>query len=380
VAKREFLQLAHTYKPEKHGIAGHWTSDKLDGQRCFWDGGVSRGVPKKNVPWANTAKDARYKIPQIATGLWSRYGNVIHAPEWWLDELPLCFLDGEGYCEDIRYRQELSSIIKQLIPNSEDWKKPKFYVFGIPPIEEIFKSGWIKNVNFTKYIDGDKCRAFIGSYDFLYASTPNTTSRSVYHKLDEILTGNIVALRHQQYELDFNTTIAIKQVAHRLEIATSVPGGEGIVVRNPDSKWQAERCHSLLKVKGEDDAEAVVIGYTAGKLTDLGSKHLGYVGALIIDFRGSKMELAGLNDGERVMIDINVEHAAKAAGEDPVMTELLSKQFAYDWAVNHPGQEVPKHFDSLLIPKGSIVTIKYRGLSKDGIPQEARYWRKREDV
>jgi len=366
VAKREFLQLAHTYKPEKHGIAGHWTSDKLDGQRFFWDGGVSRGILKKNVPWANTAKDDRYKIPQIATGLWSRYGNVIHAPEWWLDELPRCFLDGEGYCEDIRYRQELSSIIKQLIPNSEDWKKPKFYVFGIPPIEEIFKSGWIKNVNFTKYIDGDKCRAFIDSYygKLIYASTPTTTSRSVYHKLDEILTGNIVALRHQQYELDFNTTIAIKQVAHRLEIATSVPGGEGIVVRNPDSTWKAERCHSLLKVKGEDDAEATVIGYTAGKLTDLGSKHLGYVGALIIDFRGSRMELAGLNDEERILVH----------------RETRMPQAAYHWAVDHPGQEIPEIYESEMISKGTVITLKYRGLSKDGIPQEARYWRKREDV
>ena len=364
MAKREFVQLAHTYKPEKHGIAGHWTSDKLDGQRFFWDGGVSRGILKKNVPWANIAKDDRYKIPQIATGLWSRYGNVIHAPEWWLDELPLCFLDGEGYCKDIRYRQELSSIIKQLVPNADDWKKPKFYVFGIPPIEEIFKSGWIKNTNFTKYIDGDKCRAFIGNYSFLYAATPTTTSRSVYHKLDEILTGNIVALRHQQYELDFNTTIAIKQVAHRLEIATSVPGGEGIVVRNPDSKWQAERCHSLLKVKGGDDAEATVIGYTAGKLTDLGSKHLGRVGALIVDFRGNKMELAGLNREERILVH----------------RETRMPQAAYHWAADHPGQEIPEIYESEMIPKGTVVTFKYRGLSKTGIPQEARYWRKREDV
>jgi len=119
VAKREFLQLAHTYKPEKHGIAGHWTSDKLDGQRCFWDGGVSRGVPKKNVPWANTAKDARYKIQPIATGLWSRYGNVIHAPDAWLDALPRCFLDGELWSTNLSYRQEISSIIKKLIPDND---------------------------------------------------------------------------------------------------------------------------------------------------------------------------------------------------------------------------------------------------------------------
>ena len=119
----------------------------------------------------------------------------------------------------------------------------------------------------------------------------------------------------------------------------------------------------MLKVKPLDDAEATVIGYTAGKLTDLGSKHLGYVGALIIDFRGSKMELAGLNDEERILED-----------------DSGNRGDAHEWAKDHPGQEIPWRFHSILIPRKTVITLKFRGLSKTGIPQEARYWRKREDV
>ena len=42
---REFVQLAQVYDPKKHGIAGWFVSEKLDGMRCLWDGGITRGLP-----------------------------------------------------------------------------------------------------------------------------------------------------------------------------------------------------------------------------------------------------------------------------------------------------------------------------------------------
>lgn len=53
MAKRNFLMLAHTFKPGKHFPGGMFLSEKLDGIRCYWDGGISRGIPKANVPYAN---------------------------------------------------------------------------------------------------------------------------------------------------------------------------------------------------------------------------------------------------------------------------------------------------------------------------------------
>jgi ATP-dependent DNA ligase len=41
MAKREFLMLAH--KHEGQNILGWLYSEKLDGMRCFWDGGITRG-------------------------------------------------------------------------------------------------------------------------------------------------------------------------------------------------------------------------------------------------------------------------------------------------------------------------------------------------
>src|SRR5690606_38659901 len=122
----EFLMLAHTYDASKHMITGWMASEKLDGNRCMWDGGITRGMKKFNVPWANTDKDDRYVKQQYATGLWSRYGNVIHAPDEWLDQLPKILLDGELDCGN---RQTLVSIIKKLNPDPEEWKRVKFKVF-----------------------------------------------------------------------------------------------------------------------------------------------------------------------------------------------------------------------------------------------------------
>ena len=75
--KAEFVQLAHKYVPTKHSCSGAWISEKLDGVRAVWDGGISRGVPTKDVPYANTVKDHRLLKPPVATGLWSRMGRVV---------------------------------------------------------------------------------------------------------------------------------------------------------------------------------------------------------------------------------------------------------------------------------------------------------------
>lgn len=76
--RREFLQLAETYTT--HAIAGFFLSEKLDGTRCFWDGGLSRGLRTEEIPWASKTDPKtgrrKAKIKRTATGLWSRYGKA----------------------------------------------------------------------------------------------------------------------------------------------------------------------------------------------------------------------------------------------------------------------------------------------------------------
>ena len=75
--------------------------------------------------------------------------------------------------------------------------------------------------------------------------------------------------------------------------------GEGLIIRAPNSLWIPERCHSLVKVKKLHDDEATVTGYTTGRETDKGSKLLGMMGALVVDFYGHRLELSGFTDAER---------------------------------------------------------------------------------
>jgi ATP-dependent DNA ligase len=137
MSKREFLMLAHNYVPNQQSVAMWRMSTKLDGMRAFWDGGVSRGVPCDQVPYANVEKDARLLVRPVSTGLWSRYGKVIHAPNALLDKLPKIALDGELYI-DVGQFQTVMSTVKQHVPSVKDWEKIKFMVFDSPPLEVVF--------------------------------------------------------------------------------------------------------------------------------------------------------------------------------------------------------------------------------------------------
>lgn len=343
--KREFLMLAHTFNPKKHRIGGWYASEKLDGMRCFWDGGITRGQLKADVFWANTAKDDRYVETQVSTGLWSRYGNVIHAPDWWLDLLPKIMMDGELYIPG--FRQDLMTIVKKLTPG-EGWRRVKFYVFGLPGPQLLFKEGRINNPNFVeKILDGT-----IPDLSGIIKVQDTSIFRTKITLIKKYCDGQ-VAVPHEQVQLPFQTDTANEMVRKMVESITD-KGGEGLVLRKPESWWEPKRSHELLKVKPYDDDEGIVTGYISGRKTDKGSKLLGLMGALILDYNGKRLELSGFTDAER-----EFDHEAT------------------QWSCDHPGQEVPDWVISEHFPRGCSITFRYRGKTRDGIPQEARYWRKR---
>jgi putative hemolysin len=75
---------------------------------------------------------------------------------------------------------------------------------------------------------------------------------------------------------------------------------------------------------------------------------------LVLDFNGKRLELSGLTDEER----------------------RFSSSRQHQYASDHPGEFMPVHFSGDHFKVGDTVTFKYRELSDDGIPKEARYWRK----
>jgi DNA ligase-1 len=360
MAKREFLLLAHPFDAEKHGIGGWFMSEKLDGMRAFWDGGITRGVPKKDVPFANTAKDHRYKKPPIATGLWSRYGNVIHAPDWWLDKLPKIPLDGELYTER-EMRQTLFSVIKDLEPGP-GWEHVSYHVFDLPPLELAIGDGQINcGPNFKKFVKNSTAWVKSRIPDLTYSPQVGTNFESVIYRMQKWLDCNETLRIHPQTQLPFQTKKAMEVIDEELD-KISAAGGEGLMLRAPHSTWIPERSKLLLKVKKRDDDEGIVIGYTTGRETDKGSKLLGLMGALVLDWKGKRLELSGFSEAERVL-----------AGQSP------EEVGARTWAETHPGVECPAWIHNSRFPRGSAITFTYRGLSEDGIPQEAQYKRVRDE-
>ncbi len=73
-------------------------------------------------------------------------------------------------------------------------------------------------------------------------------------------------------------------------------GGEGVMLRNPNSKYETKRSDQLLKVKKFEDAEAVVIGHEpgTGRLT-------GLMGAIRVrEANGTEFKIgSGFNDAQR---------------------------------------------------------------------------------
>lgn len=361
--KFTFVQLAHEFIPDKHTINGWYVSEKLDGQRAFWDGGVTRGIPATEVPFANTEKDERLKIPPVATGLWSRYQKVIHAPTWFLDMLPPFPLDGE-LCIERKSHQKLRSIISKHPANMSEteWKQVKFWVFDSPTAPQMFYYNkevldWFKHNK--KYqplhhpdVDPDDPNTQV--YSYMYAA--------LRHQLEPFTNLNLLVM--PQIKLPYHTDEARREL-DRLLISLTDAGAEGLIVRHPGSTYTPKRVPYLLKVKRYYDSEAIVEGYVWGRKTDKGSKLLGLMGAIKVvwtnpDGRVVHFEIgSGFTEAERRMTYINGGNDARIIG------------------CAMPGRVVDKDIHNPNFPIGTQITFQYRELSDGGIPKEGTYLRKR---
>lgn len=361
--RREFLMLGKNFDADKNKIGGYYMSEKLDGIRAFWDGGLSRGLPTTSVPWASVLNpktgQLKTKIKEFATGLWSRYGNPIAAPDWFLNDLPCCPLDGELWAGRGGF-QTVTSVCKKDNPDEDEWRGIQYAIFGCPSLWCVFQDGEIKNANFLKSISKsdieswikNRDREVLADYTFLQGS-PSFAAELA--NLNEWIdsTSNYHFLIKQTKLPDSDA--AAKEMVEQTKREVIESGGEGLVLRDPNSIWTPKRVKAVLKVKGELDAEGILVGFTSGRETNKGSKLLGMIGALVLDFNGKRLELAGLTDEER----------AFANREDVT------------YAVENPGQEMPPGTCARCFCIGDKITFTYRELTNDGVPKEARYLRKR---
>lgn len=327
-------------------------------------GGLSRGVRTEEVPWASVTDPKtgkrKAKIKSVATGLWSRYGNPIVAPDWFLNELPCVPLDGELWAGRGNF-QLCRSICGGDEPDPR-FNLIQYAVYSSPPLGCLFQSGEIKNTNMVSAFDRDTIAKWI----------EKRLTRTGIHlfSLDDtaVFDHEMIALRDQ---LDTSSErvymlqqIKLPEAEDSARAIVNVEldkiierGGEGVILRDPHAQWTPKRVGSVLKFKPHSDDEGMIVGFTSGRETDKGSKHLGKIGALILEYEGKRLELAGLTDGEREFATVE-----------------MSK-----YASLNPGQDMPADFIGKHFRHGQKVTFKYRELSDDGIPKEARYFRQRDD-
>ena len=217
------LLLANVWNPSIDPT-GWWMSEKYDGLRGYWDG----------------------------QKLWSRKGNPIHAPNYFLAELPHDIaLDGELWIGHGKF-EETMSIVRSETPDDR-WNRVRYMVFDAPAANGTFEQRMQflrENVSegnrFVKLVAQERC--------------PGVT----------------------------------QLLAERDRVVRE--GGEGLMLRQPGSAYEPRRSPTLLKVKPFDDAEATVIAHEPGQ-----GKYAGKLGALRVRTEdGKEFSIgSGLTDAER---------------------------------------------------------------------------------
>jgi hypothetical protein len=344
-------------------------SEKYDGERAWWDGGVSRGVI--NVPWRHKGKrldrDAEGNVLPC-TGLWSMNGNPIYAPDWWLDGLPVgVILDGElwgGYGQF----QTVHSTVSRLPQNGRmdaegPWGDIRFQVFDAPTCEDVFQTRAVVTPTCNIRINRDDCLDTFVEHGYEWTKG----HRSHWDALMMLSTVPRGRFMVNLWEPVRNVRVGETDVDGW---ATMVKerGGEGLIIRDPTRPWVPNRVGWVIKVKPRFDAEGVVLGYVSGK-----GKHTGRMGSVIVrSAEGAIFQLSGFTDHERAVQPCNIT-------ED----ETVYADMAIKWFEGHQGSDMPDWITCPNIPgRGEEISYSYRELSRPsigapyGVPKEAAYRRR----
>ena len=217
----------------------------------------------------------------------SRSGNPFHVPKWFTRNFPSTPLDGELWLG----RQQFSELVSIVRTETTDtgWKKVRYMIFDVPQAE----GGFEDRIDFA--------RRWFGQH-------PNPHIEVV------------------QQEVCESEEFFQKRLAEIESI-----GGEGVMLRRPNSPYTIGRSSDLLKVKSFADAEAIVIGHLPG----LG-RNAKRLGALLVK----------LPDG--VQFKIGTGFSDRERDKPP--------------------------------PIGSTITFKFYGLNKSGVPRFASFLRIREEI
>jgi len=282
-----------------------------------------RGYDKFNPEeWMASEKLDGYRAQTVGDEIISRNGNKYYAPDWFLNAMKidgeLVNMDGELFAGRENFQD--MGVVRRKKPSPTDWLPIKFHVFDIPNKDDL--SFYDRYQMLEKIVDKitDNWSKFQkDNADFKTVACPVVLCKhEIFGTLDKVK--------------DFYKSVLDK-------------GGEGIMLKNPDSVYKDGRTYDLLKYKPVYDMEAVITGYKPG--TGKYKKHLG---AFIC---------APLKNCDTYQVkDENKDNEFSTSGMTDEIRESYKKTH----------------------PIGTIITIEYSGFTNSGKPRFARYLRIREDV
>jgi len=216
-----------------------------------------------------------------------RSGKPIHAPAWFVDALPAQPLDGELWIGRGSF-ERVSGIVRKETPIDAEWRQVRYMVFELPGAPGSFRQRV------------DQISQLVHQANVPWLQRIDQATVSDLNELQQWLAKVLAA------------------------------GGEGLMLHRADAVYETGRSDTLLKLKPWLDAEAEVIGHSAGK-----GRHTGRLGALQVRTPEGK-------------------------------TFLLGTGFSDAQRQNPP-------------PIGARVTYRYRELTRAGLPRFASFLRVRED-
>lgn len=235
-----------------------------------WDGAANL------AGWWMSEKLDGVRAYWTGTEFLSRQGNRYHAPDWFTAGLPSLPLDGELWLGRKLFQRAVSIVRRQ--DKSDLWKEIRFVIFDAPTHPGEFEG----RLRFVEQTVKKGTLPYVQAHD-------HAACKSIDH---------------------------LRQELARIEAL----GGEGLMLRQPNSKYAVGRSTTLLKVKTFHDAEARVVAHEPGA-----GKHKGRLGALLVE----------LADGTRFSVGTGFSDAQRGAPP----------------------------------PVGSTITFRYQELSDAGVPR-----------
>ena len=217
----------------------------------------------------------------------SRQGNIYHAPAWFTAGLPSVPLDGELWLDRKAFQRTVSIVRRH--DQSEHWRQIKYVLFDAPGVDGPFE---------------ERQKAL---FEMIRQHRPQYAT-----VLDQVCCTGIKGLKAE---------------LARIESL----GGEGLMLRQPESQYEAGRSTTLLKIKSMHDAEGRVVEHLPGR-----GRHAGRLGAVVVELP------SGLT-------------------------------FSVGTGFTDAQRQTPP-------PVGSIITFRYQELTDRGVPRFPSFIRVRSDA